>query len=152
PPVHANLPQGTPATVAPTPADSQPPDQLPPRAPAVEGRGIWIEMKTLPSDEAGIRKLVASLARCHFNFLLVEVNYQRATVYPTALPPQDARFAGKDPLATLVAEAHAAQMEVHAWMWALKQGRYRSTDTHGGGPVLTRHPDWVALNQQGLAV
>lgn len=126
--------------------------QAPPQAPVVEGRGIWIEMKTLPPDADKIRRVVRSLARCHFNVLLVEVTYEGASLYPSRFTTQDPRFAGLDPLAVIIDEAHKHKMEVHAWMWVYKQARYRSGDAHPGGPILAAHPDWTALNQDGRPI
>lgn len=127
-------------------------EQAPPAAPVVEGRGIWIEMKTLPPTADKIRAVVRSLARCHFNLLLVEVTYEGASLYPSRFTTQDSRFAGLDPLAVIVDEAHKHKMEVHAWMWVYKQSRYRSGEARPGGPVLAAHPEWTALNQDGKPV
>ena len=125
-------------------------NQSPPAAPAVEGRGIWIEMKTLPASAEGIRKVVRRLARCNLNFLLLEVTYEGSTLYPG--PFQEPRFRGIDPLAIAIDEAHRDNIELHAWFWALKQGRWREGDPHPGGPVLAAHPEWTAINQMGVPV
>lgn len=135
----------------PTPAWSTPDDdQSPPLAPAVEGRGIWIEMKTLPANAEGIRKVVRQLARCNLNFLLLEVTYEGSTLFPG--PFQDARFRGLDPLAIAVDEAHRCKIELHAWFWVSKQARWREHDPRPGGPVLAAHPEWMAINQMGVPV
>lgn len=151
------LPMPTPVVPeGPTPSVPRPrlaaEEQTPPRAPAVEGRGIWIEMKTIPRDDAGVRRLLETLARCHFNFLLVEITYEGATLYPSALTSQDPRFVGADPLRVLVEEAHKRGIEVHGWMWVMKQARWRSNGPRPGGPLLALHPDWTAINQDGQAV
>ncbi|MBM3464196.1 MAG: hypothetical protein FJX76_19035, partial [Armatimonadetes bacterium] len=156
---------GNPYSPGPYPTPSYPPQPLPttvippphaeaqaPIAPVVEGRGIWIEMKTLPRDPEGVRKVVRSLARCHFNFLLVEVTYEGAALYPSSLTQQDPRFAGVDVLQPLIEEAHRLGIEVHAWIWVMKQSRWRENDPRPGGPILALHPEWTALNKEGRAV
>mgnify|MGYP006277890159 CR=1 FL=1 len=125
-------------------------DQAPPAAPAVEARGIWIEMKTLPASAEGIRKVVRQLARCNLNFLLLEVTYEGGTLFPG--PFQDPRFRGLDPLAIAIDEAHKNKLELHVWFWTIKQGRWREEDPNPGGPVLAAHPDWMAINQMGVPV
>lgn len=127
-----------------------PGEEAPPVSPAVEGRGIWVEMKTLPADAEGIRQVVRKLAYCNFNFLLLEVTYEGTTLYPG--PYQDPRFHGLDPLAIVVKEAHRNNMEVHVWMWCLKQARWRDRDPQAGGPLLAQHPEWAAVNALGQKV
>lgn len=125
-------------------------EQSPPVNPAVEARGIWIEMKTLPASAEGIRKVVRQLARCNLNFLLLEVTYEGSTLFPG--PHQDSRFRGLDPLAIAIDEAHRNKIELHAWFWVMKQARWRDHDPRPGGPVLAEHPEWMAVNQMGVPV
>ncbi|HHV61304.1 MAG TPA: family 10 glycosylhydrolase [Firmicutes bacterium] len=145
------LPPGGPAAAQ----ESQPSDSLrvPPQvgtgtAPAA-ARGVWIDVKSIPSDPAAIRAMVQRLKRANFNMIFPEVFYQGSTIFfsetaaSEGIQPQLPRFSGMDPLAILIDEAHKLSIEVHAWFSMFYVG------LNAPGPVLTRHPEWAAIDRHG---
>lgn len=118
---------------------------------AEEMRGLWVARWSL-SSPAAIRNLVASAKRSHFNALFVQVRGRGDAWYDSKLEPRAEALADQpasfDPLATIVREAHNADLKVHAWVntflvWTgEKQPR---SPKH----VLNAHPDWIARDRNG---
>src|SRR5688572_17576721 len=85
-------------------------------APA-QTRALWVTRTTLASP-AAIKQMVAAAEAGGFNTLLVQVRGRGDAYYSGTIEPRAAELAGKptfDPLATVIAEAHAAGIKVHAW-------------------------------------
>lgn len=110
----------------------------------VEGRGIWVDADSIPTNDAAMASFVDSLAATHLNVLLPETVRRGYTIYPSKLDEQDPRFVGYDPLAALIREAHKHKMEVHPWVWVFRQGYAQHP-----GPIFTKHPEWMAVNKWG---
>ena len=116
-----------------------------------ELRGVWIDVRSIPGDEAGVRHMVERLSRAHFNALFVESFYRGETIYPseflesTGLPAQMEHFRrlGFDPLRVFVEEAHRRNMQVHAWFHMFYVG------LDAPGPILSAFPQWAARNRDG---
>jgi uncharacterized lipoprotein YddW (UPF0748 family) len=110
----------------------------------VEARAVWIEQSALTKSRDDIRRLVGRLADARFNVILPEVVYRGRTAYPGSVYQQDSRFAGFDPLRSLIDEAHKRGMEVHPWVWTLCVG-YSGEQ----GPILRSNPEWAARDKAG---
>lgn len=110
----------------------------------VEGRGIWIDANSIPTDDKAMAAFVDELNKMHMNVLFPETLRRGYTIYPSKLDTQDPKFKGYDPLAALIREAHARGMEVHPWVWVFRQGYSKDK-----GPILTEHPEWLAVNKWG---
>lgn len=110
----------------------------------IEGRAIWIDARSIPKDDKSMEALVESFAKANLNILMPEVVRRGYTLYPSKLDEQDPAWSGYDPLAALIREAHKRGMEVHPWVWVFRQGY-----TLNKGPILTAHPDWIAMNKWG---
>ncbi len=114
-----------------------------------ELRGAWLDTRSIPSNEEGIRHLVEVLDRNGFNAIFVETYYHSRTIYPSpflehlGMDRQMHAFAGFDPLASLIAEAHSRSMQVHAWLHLFYAG------LNEPGPLLERFPDWKTVNRDG---
>lgn len=130
--------------VAPRPLGGAAPDTLPP---AVEF--LWVVRGTLV-DSAGIPRLVERAKAMRVRGLLVQVVGRGDAWYrsellprPEALGPGD-----RDPLGELLPLAHAAGLEVHAWMNAclVWSAPHAPRDPRH---VLHRHPEWVARLRDG---
>lgn len=112
--------------------------------PPVEGRGIWIDAGSIPTNDRDMSAFVESLAKANLNVLLPETVRRGYTIYPSKIAEQDPKWNGYDPLAALIREAHARGMEVHPWVWVFRQGYSKDK-----GPMLTAHPEWTAVNKWG---
>lgn len=112
--------------------------------PLVEGRGIWIDAKSIPTNDEAMWAFVNSLAKANLNVLFPEVVRRGYTLYPSKIGRQDPGWNGYDPLAAMIREAHARGMEVHPWVWVFRAGY-----TEDKGHILTSHPEWTAVNKWG---
>ncbi len=110
---------------------------------------LWVVRGTL-MDSTGIERLVERAKTMGVRGLLVQVVGRGDAWYRSdLLPPPEAMGGSKrDPLGELLPLAHAAGLEVHAWMncclvW--------SADHPPRDPrhVLRRHPEWVARLRDG---
>lgn len=110
----------------------------------VEVRAVRIEQANLPKDLGEARRLVQRLVDARFNVILPEVVSAGSAAYPSAVYPQDRRFAGADPLRILADEARRRGMEVYPWVWTLAAGRNGEQ-----GLLLRKHPEWAARDKAG---
>lgn len=110
---------------------------------------LWV-VRTALVDPAGIPKVIERAKAMHVRGLLVQVVGRGDAWYRSDLLPypEPLRDPGRDPLGELLPLAHAAGLEVHAWMncclvWS------------GAGPprdprhVINAHPEWVARMADG---
>src|SRR4051812_20359394 len=86
---------------------------------AVETRALWVLRSSLATP-ASIAALVRTAKGQGFNTLLVQVRGRGDAYYAGGLEPRAAELARQpaafDPLATLLADAHGANIRVHAWV------------------------------------
>jgi uncharacterized lipoprotein YddW (UPF0748 family) len=117
-------------------------------APAAgEVRAIWIQRYTLASPDS-IREAVRASREAGFNTLLVQVRGRGEAFYKSDLEPRaselETRPAAFDPLAAILESAHAAGLEVHAWVnvnLVSSAATLPRSRTH----VAVRHPDWLMV-------
>jgi len=128
-----------------------------------EFRAVWVD-----GFNAGIRtpeeadKLVADAKAAGLNALIVQVRRRGDSLYTKSLeppvedPPYNPEF---DALACVIERAHAAGLEVHAWMNATplwRSGKAPPRDprhvfnTHG--PGATGRDNWLTRSPQGEVV
>lgn len=117
--------------------------------PAVRGevRGLWVVRNSLTSPTA-IEKLVADARAARINTLVVQVRgrgdaYYRSQWEPRAyaLLDQPADF---DPLALVVARAHAAGIRVHAWINTHLIANLADLP-RDGDHIFVKHPEWLGV-------
>ena len=86
---------------------------------APEIRALWVTRSSLTSP-ASIASFVKAAADHGFNTLLVQVRGRGDAYYASALEPRPADLAKQpaafDPLATVLADAKANGIHVHAWV------------------------------------
>ena len=114
---------------------------------AAEMRGLWVTRSWMTTP-AQVAQVVDDAGRHGFSAMFVQVRGRGDAFYrggpdprATLLGPQPATF---DPLADLVSRAHAAGVEVHAWLNVnLVAGATAmpSSARH----VAVQHPEWVMV-------
>jgi uncharacterized lipoprotein YddW (UPF0748 family) len=115
-------------------------------APA-ETRALWVLRTSLVSP-ASITSLVHTAKDQGFNTLLVQVRGRGDAYYASDLEPRAAELAQQptafDPLATLLTEAHAAGIRVHAWV---SVNLVSSAVDLPLSPdhLVARHPEWLMV-------
>jgi uncharacterized lipoprotein YddW (UPF0748 family) len=115
------------------PADGPPPANTVEVRSARELRGVWVATVSnidFPSKQglsaaaqkAELVKILETLAAARFNAVFFQVRPEGDALYPSSLEPWSRYLTGTqghdpgyDPLAFLVDEAHARNIEVHAW-------------------------------------
>ncbi|NUQ00723.1 MAG: family 10 glycosylhydrolase, partial [Armatimonadetes bacterium] len=110
---------------------------------AGEFRGAWLHWQDYVSPQA-IARTVQRARRARLNVLLPLANYPDQAMWQSRLiPVNGAVRPGFDPLCELVAQAHAAGLQIHPYLLMLNGG-------------LTRHPaikpDWYAVDARGRRV
>lgn len=118
-----------------------------------ELRGVWltnVDSKVLDSRE-GIREAMQFLADHHFNVVFPVVWNAARTIYVSPLMDSvfgtsiDERFAGRDPLAEVIEEAHQRNIAVIPWF------EYGFAAAHKKKPrtVFKVKPHWAARDHRG---
>lgn len=118
-----------------------------------ELRGVWIAAADTEvfQSRASVAEALEFLARHHVNVVYPDVWYRGVTLHPSPLLEktfgvrQDPRYAGRDPLAELIVEAHARGIEVIPWF------EYGFAASNAAQPtrLLERRPEWAARDQGG---
>jgi len=118
-----------------------------------EWRGVWLT--NVDSDVLDSRENIAGamdfLAQHNFNVVYPVVWNDARTLYPSAVMdslfglPIDSAYAGRDPLAEVVEEAHKRGIAVIAWF----EYGFAASHEKGGGHILRTFPEWAALDAEG---
>lgn len=112
-------------------------------------RALWVTRTTLASPES-IRQMVAAAQAGGFNTLLVQVRGRGDAYYTGTLEPRAQELAGKpsfDPLGTVLKDAHAAGMKVHAWV-AVNLVSSSVTLPASRDHVIYRAPEWLMVPRE----
>lgn len=122
-----------------------------PRAQAGPFRGLWVN-----AWEDGIKtpeqvdRLVATAREGGITALLVQVHKRADAYYQSDLVPRATDIAeGFDPLADILEKAHAAGIEVHAWVVALLAHSAVPGMKPAPNALVTLHPDWITFSSAG---
>jgi len=121
------------------------------KAPAgAEIRALWVTRSSLTSP-ASIAALVRSAREHGFNTLLVQVRGRADAYYTSELEPRPADLARQptafDPLATVLTEARAGGIRVHAWVvlnLVSSAAELPASPDH----LVYRHPEWLMVPRQ----
>lgn len=114
---------------------------------AAEIRALWVTRSSL-TTHASIAALVRTARDQGFNTLLVQVRGRADAYYSTDLEPRSADLARQpasfDPLATVLAEARASGIRVHAWV---NLNLVSSAVELPAAPdhLVYRHPEWLMV-------
>jgi uncharacterized lipoprotein YddW (UPF0748 family) len=117
-------------------------------------KGVWltnVASQVLNTDE-NIKEAVALLDSLGFNTIYVVTYNEAMTTFPSQVMKRltgveiDPTYIGRDPLRTLIQEAHAKNIEVHAWFEFGFSCAYKEKD---GGAILKAKPHWAARDING---
>jgi uncharacterized lipoprotein YddW (UPF0748 family) len=114
--------------------------------PATEVRALWVVRTTLTSP-AAIATMVSSAKAGGFNTLLVQVRGRGDAYFQRGVEPRPPSLDAQpafDPLATTIARAHEAGLQVHAWInvnLVAGAGELPAARSH----VVFRHPEWLMV-------
>lgn len=113
-----------------------------------DAHGVWY--RPVEKSPEAIRTTLTRMRDTGVNELYLETLWGGYTLYPSAvnaahdLPRQRPEFATFDPLRIWKAEADKLEIGLHAWIDGLAVGNELGD---GLGPILTRHPEWVAVGR-----
>lgn len=114
---------------------------------AAEIRALWVTRASLTSP-AAITSLVRTAHAQGFNTLLVQVRGRADAYYTSDLEPRAADLARQpatfDPLATVLAEARASRIRVHAWV-VLNLVSSAAELPAASDHLVYRHPEWLMV-------
>lgn len=114
-------------------------------------RGMWVVRGSLASPQS-VHQVVVTAVKYHLNTLFVQVRGRGDAWYASSFEPRAEPLAGQprsfDPLAQIVAEAHANGLQVHAWLntfltWSGPKA------PHSPSHLWNAHRDWFACDREG---
>jgi uncharacterized lipoprotein YddW (UPF0748 family) len=111
-----------------------------------EIRALWVVRTTLTSPSA-IATMVTAAKNGGFNTLLVQVRGRGDAYFQLGIEPRPAALSAQpafDPLATTIAKAHAAGLQVHAWInvnLVASAAELPPAREH----IIYRHPEWLMV-------
>ncbi len=136
-------------------------DFAPEAAPA-EWRAFWVDAFH-PALKSGqeIEQLVREVRAANCNTIIAQVRRRADSYYNASLEPRAPDLQSQpdfDPLATLIEQAHANDLEVHAWLAAMPIATAAAPPTdpghiyHSHGPAATGDALWLTLAADGSQV
>lgn len=119
-------------------------------------RGVWITTaaSTVLDSRASIKQAVQNCKSANINNIFMVVYNNGRTIYPSTVMqnligiPIMERFAGRDPLQEIIAEASAVGIKVHAWF----EYGFSSSYSANGGAIVAAKPSWAAKDVNGNLV
>jgi len=122
---------------------ADPVDNDPPETPGLWG--VWVQAFSITTPEK-VDKLLARIQAGHFNAILVNVFASGRAYYESTLLEKHPDLAADyDPLAYIIEQAHARDIEVHTWLVAGPVGGGK----WGPSPILAQHPNWAMISLDG---
>ena len=117
-----------------------------PAAAANDVRALWVTRATLASPEA-VSRMVGAARSAGFNALLVQVRGRGDAYYQSSLEPRAAELSARpdfDPLALTIQQAHAAGIQVHAWV-AVNLVSSAATMPASREHIVYKNPEWLMV-------
>ncbi|MDA1307668.1 MAG: family 10 glycosylhydrolase, partial [Acidobacteria bacterium] len=112
-----------------------------------EVRGLWVLRSSLASADR-VDEVIRTAVDGGYNTLLVQVRGRGDAYYTSTLEPRALELQGQpatfDPLQRTIDRAHAAGLQVHAWLnvnLVASAATLPQASTH----VMVRHPAWVMV-------
>ncbi len=117
--------------------------------PATEVRALWVTRSTLTSPDS-ITQMIRAAQAGGFNTLLVQVRGRGDAYFSGTTEPRASELTGRpgfDPLATILAQGHAAGLHVHAWVAVnLVSSAFELPASRQH--VVYRQPDWLMVPRE----
>lgn len=143
----------------PTPTPTPSPTPIAPPNPDVEIRALWVTRWDYTTTDA-VKTIMKNAADCHFNIILFQVRGNATVFYPSALEPWAWELTGSsvattgqnpgwDPLAVAIREAHAAGLELHAYMNTYPGWKETVPPPEHVPQLWNTHREWFACGRDG---
>jgi uncharacterized lipoprotein YddW (UPF0748 family) len=125
-----------------------------------EARGIWVTRWNF-SNPADVQTIVSRAADAGFNQIYFQVRGTADAYYASNLEPWSAGLTGSlgrdpgwDPLQEAIDAAHAAGLELHAWINSLPSWNCGAAlpASEGIAHMFEQHPDWAAADANGVSM
>lgn len=120
--------------------------------PSDEIRALWVVRDALKTPD-DIDRCIDLAIQTRFHILFVQVRGRADAYYDSSLEPAGSdlpyEVSDFDPLRYTLARAHAAGIEVHAWVNAYfvwSNGELEPPEGH----IVNTHPDWLVTNADGV--
>lgn len=114
-----------------------------------EVRALWVTRTTLTSPDS-IAQMIRAAQDGGFNTLLVQVRGRGDAYFSSTTEPRAHELTGRpgfDPLATILEQAHAAGLQVHAWIAVnLVSSAFEMPASRQH--VIYRQPDWLMVPRE----
>lgn len=121
-------------------------------AAAAEFRGLYVDaFHPGFKDHEQVTTMVSTAGQGNFNALFVQVRKRGDAYYNPSVEPKAADTApGYDPLADIIDQAHAAGLQVHAWL-SIYEVMLQSAWSKpvGASHVYLTHPEWMTQDRDG---
>lgn len=125
-----------------------------------EIRAVWLDRGTIVQARSpeGLRQVFDRLAAAGITTVFFETVNAGYPIYPSRVAPEQNPLTRRwDPLASAVELAHDRGMTLHAWVWVFAAGNQRhnrllNLPEDYPGPLLARHPNWAAYDNQGRMI
>jgi len=151
-----------PVRPTPTPSPTPSPTPTPWYNPDVEIRALWVTRYDYKTTDA-VQMIIKNAADCHFNIVLLQVRGNATTFYPSALEPWAWELTGSgvattgqdpgwDPLAVAIQEAHAAGLQLHAYMNTYPGWKETTPPPPDVPQLWNTHRDWFACDKNGVTM
>jgi uncharacterized lipoprotein YddW (UPF0748 family) len=115
-------------------------------------RAIWVTRYDYKTEQ-DVRQIVRNCADAGFNAILFQVRGNGTAFYNSELEPWAEQFhfknPGYDPLAVACDEAHAHNIQLHAWVNVMPAWKGESPPPEGVGQLYHTHPEWFWYDQHG---
>lgn len=131
-----------------------------------EGRALWVNRFEYTSA-ADVKRIIKRAGDANFNVIYFQVRGQSDAYYRSHVEPCAVGLCGQlggtppyDPLEVAITEAKKYDIEIHTWLNALSAwpsssqnicALLKQDDSAKPRHLLLQHPDWVMVNQQGVA-
>ncbi len=115
-------------------------------------RALWVTRWEYRTQE-DIERIIANAAALHFNVILLQVRGNGTVAYPSRFEPWseelDGEDPGWDPLQYAIEQAHAKNMELHAWI-NVYPGWRGEEPPDDPSQLYLAHPDWFMVDELGV--